>query len=62
MSYDQKKGRSQIGNLTPDQKPLERRGQMSFDWGVLYIIGKDPFEGYNIFSLNSHNKLELRKI
>jgi hypothetical protein len=40
MSYDQKKGRSQILDLTPDHKPLENRGEMSSNWGVLYTIGK----------------------
>jgi len=40
MSYDKKKGGSQIGNLIIDHKPLESRGQMSFDWGVLYTVGK----------------------
>jgi hypothetical protein len=35
-----RKGGSQIGNLTFDHKPLENKGQMSFDWGVLYTIGK----------------------
>jgi hypothetical protein len=32
MSYDQKKG--------PNHKPLESRGQMSFDLGLLYIVGE----------------------
>jgi hypothetical protein len=31
---------SQNGNLTFDHKPVESRGQMSFDWGVLYMVGK----------------------
>jgi hypothetical protein len=31
---------SQIGNSTPDHKPLESRGQMSFDWSMLYANGK----------------------
>jgi hypothetical protein len=30
---------SQIGNLISDHKPLESRGQMISDWGVLYIVG-----------------------
>jgi hypothetical protein len=33
-----RKGRSQIGHLTPDHKSLESRGQMRFDWSVLYTI------------------------
>jgi hypothetical protein len=40
MNYDQKKSRSQIGNLTPNQKSLESRGQMKSDWGMLYTVGK----------------------
>jgi hypothetical protein len=35
-----RKGGSKIGNLTLDHKPLESKGQMSSDWGVLYTIGK----------------------
>jgi hypothetical protein len=35
-----RRGRSQIGNLSPKHKPLESKGQMSFDWGVLYTVGK----------------------
>jgi len=31
---------SQIGNLIPDHKSLESKGQMTFDWGMLYTIGK----------------------
>jgi hypothetical protein len=34
------KGGNQIGNLTPNHKSLESRGQMGFDLGVLYIIEK----------------------
>jgi hypothetical protein len=33
------KGRSQIGNMIPNHKPLENKGQMSSNWGMLYIIG-----------------------
>jgi hypothetical protein len=40
MNYDFKKGKNQIGNLTPNHKPLESKGQMSFAWGMLYIVGK----------------------
>jgi hypothetical protein len=35
-----KKGESQIGNLTPDHKSLESRGEMKSGWKVLYIVGK----------------------
>jgi hypothetical protein len=35
-----RRGGSQIENLTPDHKSLENRGQMMFNWGVLYIVGK----------------------
>jgi hypothetical protein len=34
-----RKGRNEIENLTPNHKPLENKGQMSSDWGVLYTIG-----------------------
>jgi len=34
------KAGSLIENLTFDHKPLESRGQMSFDWGMLYTFGK----------------------
>jgi hypothetical protein len=36
-----RRGKSQIGNLTPDHKSLERRGQMRSDWGMLYTIEKN---------------------
>jgi hypothetical protein len=35
-----RKGESQIGNSTPNHKPLERRGQMSFDWAMIYVVEK----------------------
>jgi hypothetical protein len=35
-----RRGGSQIENLTPDHKPFESRGQMRFDWSVLYNVGK----------------------
>jgi hypothetical protein len=45
MNYDQKKGRESnsrfenwIGNLIPDHKSLERKGQMKSDWGLLYTV------------------------
>jgi hypothetical protein len=34
------RGGSQIKNLTPDHKPLEIRGQMKSNWGILYIVEK----------------------
>jgi hypothetical protein len=40
MSYDQRRGKSQIGHLTPEHKPLEIKGQMSSDRVVLCTIGK----------------------
>jgi hypothetical protein len=58
----EKRGRSQIGNLTPDHKLLESRGQMSSDWGVLYTIGNISFEGCKILPSNFQNKLDLKKI
>jgi len=38
-----RRGGSEIRNLTPNHKSLESRGQMRFNWSVLYTIG-------NIFS------------
>jgi hypothetical protein len=38
--WSKEKGKRQIGNLTPDHKPLESKNQMSSDWSVLYIVGK----------------------
>jgi hypothetical protein len=35
-----RRGMSQIGNLTPDHNFLESRGQMRYDWNVLYTIEK----------------------
>jgi hypothetical protein len=41
MNYDQKNGgKGQIGNLTPNHKSLENRGQMKLNWGVFYTVGK----------------------
>jgi hypothetical protein len=56
-----KKGESQIGNLTPDHKSLESRGEMRFSWKVLYIVGKIFSRDikYWFFTLK---KLDLKKI
>jgi hypothetical protein len=35
-----RKGKNQIENLIPDQKSLESKGQMRFNWDILYSIGK----------------------
>jgi hypothetical protein len=35
-----RRGGSQIENLILDHKPLEIKGQMSFDWSMLYNIEK----------------------
>jgi hypothetical protein len=35
-----RRGGNQIQNLIPYHKPLESKGQMSFNWGVLYTFGK----------------------
>jgi hypothetical protein len=34
------RGRSQIGNLTPNHKPIEIKGQMKSNWGVLFTVDK----------------------
>jgi hypothetical protein len=35
-----RRGKNQIENLILDHKPLESKGQMSSNWGVLYTFGK----------------------
>ncbi len=40
MNYDQKKGGSQIENLTPKHKSLEWKNQMRSNWSVLYTVEK----------------------
>jgi hypothetical protein len=35
-----RKGVSQIENLTPNHKPFENKGEMNFNRGMLYTIGK----------------------
>jgi hypothetical protein len=57
-----RKGRSQIRNLTLNHKLLESKAQMSSDWGVLYTIGNMSFEGYKIMPSNFQNILHLKKI
>jgi hypothetical protein len=61
MSYDQKKGGSQIGNLIFDHKPLESRGQIGSDWGMLYTIEKILFEGHRILPSHFQNKFHWRR-
>ncbi len=62
MSYDQKKGQRQIGNLILDHKSLKRKGQMRSNWGHNRHCWKDLFEGYKIFPSHFQNKLDLRNI
>jgi hypothetical protein len=57
-----RKGKSQIGNLTPDHKSLENRGQIRSNRGVLYTFGKIFFEGYKIFVSHFQKKIDLRNI
>jgi hypothetical protein len=35
-----RKGRSQIENLNSNHKSLESRGEMRFDWSMIYNVGK----------------------
>jgi hypothetical protein len=35
-----RRGGNQIENLTSDHKSFKGNGQLTFDWGVLYTIGK----------------------
>jgi hypothetical protein len=37
---EKRRGGSQIPNLTPNHKPFEKKGQMNFDWGLLYTVEK----------------------
>jgi len=48
MSYDQKKGQGQIGNLTPNHKPFEGKSQMSSNWAMLHTIGNIFLKVINI--------------
>jgi hypothetical protein len=58
-----RRGGIQIEKLIPDHKPVENKGQMSFDWGVLYTFGK-IFLRYIRYYLHIFHKkkLDLRKI
>jgi hypothetical protein len=53
---------NQIENLTPNHKPLKIRGQMSFDWGVLYTIEKNFLKAIKYYRCIFQNILDLRKI
>jgi hypothetical protein len=35
-----RRGKSQIGNLTPNHKALESRGHMRFDSTIIFTLGK----------------------
>jgi len=48
-----RRGTSQIENLTPDHKSLERRSEMRFDWVMLYTIGKIFLKAIRYFLLFS---------
>ncbi len=54
-------GRSQIGDLTPDYKSLQSKGQIRYDWRVLYTIGKTFPRPIRYFprTLNMH---ELKQV
>jgi hypothetical protein len=49
-----RRGGSRIENLTSDHKSLKSKGQMSSDWGVLYIVEK-------IFSKSIRHSLAFSK-
>jgi hypothetical protein len=57
-----KKGGSQIENLTIDHKSFERRGQMKFDWSVLYTIGKIFSRAIRYYPKNFKKLLDLKNI
>jgi hypothetical protein len=35
-----RRGANQIGNLIIDHKSFESKGEMRFDWSLLYYVGK----------------------
>jgi len=43
-----RRGKSQIKNLIPDHKPFEKKGQMNFNWSMLYIIEFSFWRLWNI--------------
>jgi hypothetical protein len=57
-----RKGMSQIGNLTPDHKCLERRGQMKSDSGMLYTVGKIFSRAIRCFPCTFKKIFDLKKI
>jgi hypothetical protein len=57
-----KRGRSQIGNLTPNHKSLESRGQMKPNWSLIYTIGKIFSRVIRYFALTFKKKLYLGNI
>jgi hypothetical protein len=50
-----RKAENQIGNLTPDHKPLENRGQMNSNW-------KDFLKAIKYFPYIFKKRLDLIKI
>jgi hypothetical protein len=58
-----RKGMNQIGNLTPDHKSFESRGEMKSILLENFINPwKNIFKGYKILPSHSQNKLDLKKI
>ncbi len=54
---------NQIGNLTPDHKSFESRGEMKSILLENFINPwKNIFKGYKILPSHSQNKLDLKKI
>jgi hypothetical protein len=57
-----RRGGSQIGNLTPDHKSFESRGQMRSDWGVFYTIEKMFLKAIRYCPCILEKKFDLKKI
>jgi hypothetical protein len=57
-----RRARSQIGNLTFDLKPLENRGQMISNWGMLYTVGKIFLRVKRYYHLIFKKRFDLKNI
>jgi hypothetical protein len=42
--WSKERARIKLGYLTPNHKSLQSKGQMRFDWNMVYIVGKDIFQ------------------
>ncbi len=56
-----RRGKSQIGNLTPDHKSLEIKGQMKFNLDVLHTVKKIIFKALRYYPHVFKKNLNLKK-